>query len=221
MSADEGIPRSESVHVGIVLLAAGGSERMRKPKQLMPFRGRSLVRVAGDTAVESGCRPVVTVVGKASDKVIWKLAGLPIIMAENKRWQEGQAGSLRLGVSVAYNAAPDLDALIVMVCDQPLLTTDHIRGLIDTYMGSEKTIVAASYDGTRGVPVLFDRKYFSELIALEGEGGARSMLDEYADEVAEVDMPEAAFDVDTPEDLRRAEEEAEKRHTVEQAAASS
>ncbi|MFO7769229.1 MAG: nucleotidyltransferase family protein [bacterium] len=209
MTADKGIRRSERTHVGVVLLAAGASERMQKPKQLLPFRGRSLVRVAGETAVESGCRPVVAVIGHAGEKVTWKLAGLPMIMAENKKWRDGQSGSVRLGVSVAYNAAPDLDAMIIMVCDQPLLTPEHIRSLIETYEKTDKTIVAASYDGVTGVPVLFDRKYFAELNALKGDGGAKALLEKYPDEVAEVTLPEAAFDVDTPDDLKRAEEKAE------------
>ena len=123
-------------NVGIVMLAAGGSTRMGTPKQLLSFRGRSLLRHAALTALESVCRPVVIVLGAHADALRPELDGLDVLVVENKDWPEGMSGSLRVGMQ-AFMETTDREtehkaqgtSLIVMLCDQPYVTSGLLNRL--------------------------------------------------------------------------------------------
>jgi molybdenum cofactor cytidylyltransferase len=182
--------------VAAVVLAAGGSVRLGRPKQLLAWDGVPLVRRAAEAALRSKCRQVLVVTGAQDAEVRTALAGLPLRVVRNEAWRAGVASSIRAGVGEARRG--DCQAAICMVCDQAALTPAHLDRLIAAYDAGASR-VASRYDGRLGVPALFARALFDELLALDGDEGARHLLRASPD-VVPVDWPEGAFDVDTPAD---------------------
>ena len=190
--------------IGIIILAAGGSLRLGKPKQLLEYEGQSLLRRSAEAALNCECENVVVVMGFEADDLAKELRDLPVGIALNERWAEGISSSIKAGLIKLFDTNPDIVAVVIMLCDQPFVNEQTIRSLVDTYRLSGKPVVAAEYDGVVGVPALFDREMFDELLKLEGDAGARVVIRQnVGDKVATVPTPEAAFDVDTPEDFQR------------------
>lgn len=185
--------------VGIVLLAAGGSSRLGRPKQLLRHQGRTLVRRAAEVALTAECGPVVAVLGAHREAVAAELNGLPVRLVEHREWVAGPGGSLVAGV----RALTSVDAVLVMLCDQLRVDSAHLRALVDTWHRTGASIVASAYDDTRGVPALFARAVLPELEALRPEQGARGVIARDSSRVAEVPLPGGGEDVDTVEDLAR------------------
>jgi len=189
------------MRIAAVILAAGASSRFGKPKPLAQFRGEALVRRAVRAATIAGCTPVCVVTGEASELWRSELADCPAVLIPNPDWSEGIASSIRAGVQHAQ----ENEAVLLMTCDQPLVDADALRQLIDLRLTSGKPIVAAAYAKTIGIPALFDRSFFPELLRLLGDEGAKSILLAHREEVAEFSFPDAAIDVDTPGDLEQLE----------------
>jgi molybdenum cofactor cytidylyltransferase len=190
-----------SFRFGAVILAAGASTRMGRPKQLLRLGGRTLLRRVVDAVLAAGASPVVVVLGAHRDLIRPEIEGMPVLVAENPDWEEGMASSVRAGVRVLDSFLPALDAGLLLPCDQPNLSPAAIARLVDIAARNEKSIVSARYGGHPGPPVLFARRHFHELMELHGSGGARPLLDRHVECVATVDLPELAEDLDTPEDL--------------------
>ena len=189
--------------IGAIILAAGGSTRMGSPKQLLKFEGTTMIRRAASSAIESGCRPVIVVTGAASEDVRGELDGLDVHEILNSEWQTGMASSIKAGIGSVLTREPQIDAVVVMLSDQPHVTAEVIKRLIDAYVTTSKPIVASSYGEDFGVPALFDKKHFDELYELEGDRGAKAIIKKHAGDAELVDFPEGVIDVDTPDDLRR------------------
>lgn len=187
---------------GLILLAAGGSARMGRPKQLLPVAGRTLLRRAAEAALASAAWPVVVVLGAQAEALRPELAALPVQIALNPDWEEGMASSIRAGVTALRNFSRALDAALIALCDQPHFSSQTIARLVDARRDSGRPIAAAADAGRLSAPALFDRRYFDELLALQGAAGARGLLARHADEVRAVALPELALDLDTPEDYR-------------------
>lgn len=192
--------------IGIIVLAAGASSRMGEPKQLLTFEGETLLRLAARAALETRERPVVVVLGFSADAMQEEIAALDALTVVNQSWHEGMSSSIRCGLQRALEAgAPDgMEAAILMLCDQPFVTSDVIMRLIDIYHARQALLVASEYEArgekTLGVPALFSRGLFPELMALRGTEGAKRIIARHRAEAAVISIPEAAFDVDTPGD---------------------
>lgn len=191
-----------SFHIGAVILAAGASTRMSQPKQLLPVGGKSLLRHVADTVLASPAWPVVIVLGAHAEAIRPEVARLPVLLVENPGWAEGLASSIRTGMGVLESFSQSLEAALLVLCDQPGLSPAAIIRLMDTHRRTGRAIVAAQYGGHPGPPVLFARSHFHELLELRGPGGARPLLVRHADQLATVDLPELAADLDTPADYR-------------------
>jgi molybdenum cofactor cytidylyltransferase len=198
--------------VGIVMLAAGGSTRMGTPKQLLPFRGRTLLRHAALTALESVCRPVVIVLGARADALRPELDGLDVLVVENRDWPEGMSGSLRVGMQALMGVSAGAEeeseskivsSLIVMLCDQPFVTPGLLNRLAQMWQESDAAMIACEYGDSIGVPALFDRSHFPELLALEGAMGAKQVLLRHTPNLERVSFAGGIIDVDTPADYAR------------------
>lgn len=191
--------RSRHPRTAAVVLAAGGSSRLGRAKQLLDFGGKPLVRHVVEAA--AACSPVIVVVGAEARGVLAALGGLEVQAVENPAWREGgMASSLRSGI---HALPPQVNAAIVLLCDQPAVSCELLRTLVATQRNTGKAIVACRWKDAVGPPVLFLRNRFPLLLALSGDAGARSVLESEGDGVALVEFPGGAFDVDTPEDWAR------------------
>lgn len=191
---------------GCILLAAGGSSRLGTPKQLALADGQPLVARSAGEALASRAWPVVVVLGAVAAQVRPALARLPVLMVENPAWSEGMASSIRTGLAALLQFSRALEAAAIAVADQPAFTGDCLDRLVAAQRATGRTMAAARYAGRNGPPALFLRRHFDSLAALTGENGARTLLNSGSDEVAAVEMPRLAFDIDTPEDLARIRE---------------
>ena len=192
--------------IGAIILAAGESSRFGQPKQLLPFRGKTLVRTVIDAAHEAGCSPVAVVTGSDSEKIRGELTQANIIEVRNKNWQRGIGSSIRSGVHALTDRSPDVAAILLLVCDQPAVNERVIECLFATREATKKDIVASSYADTVGIPALFDRSLFKDLLELGDECGAKSIILKTPERVAKFAFPEGAIDVDTWEDWKRLNE---------------
>jgi molybdenum cofactor cytidylyltransferase len=185
--------------VAVVLLAAGASTRMGRPKQLLPYAGSTLLRHAVETAIASKCSPVIVVLGAEADACRGELSGLPVDCVENPNCAQGIGTSIHAGLSAVPTT---VGAVVLTVCDQPLVTGEHIDALVDSYLAGA-AIVASAYAGTIGVPALFSRAYFGGLARLGPTEGAKRLLTKHAAAVYAVDFEAGAVDIDTKADYRR------------------
>jgi molybdenum cofactor cytidylyltransferase len=187
---------------GVILLAAGASTRMGEPKQLLSFQGQPLVVRAACAALESAAWPVIVVLGAHAEKVRPLLAPLPVLLVDNAAWAEGMASSLRAGLTALMRFSLSLDGALIGLCDQPYFSPSVIAQLRAAWCAPDG-IAAARYAERTAVPALFSRCYFPELLALTGAEGARRVLVQHAACVTAVDLPELAFDIDTPADYQQ------------------
>lgn len=187
--------------IGALLLAAGGSSRMGRPKQLLFYEGQTLLRRAAETLLATACSLVIVVLGSEFEQTRKQIKGLPVVEICNENWQTGMGSSIKAGVTRLLQVEPDASGLIITLCDQPHITSSHIDQLIKKFRETGCGIVAAEYAGTTGVPALFGRRYFDELLNMEGDRGARKLIHSASADLSKVQIPEAAFDIDSPEDL--------------------
>lgn len=193
---------SPEFQCGLVLLAAGASRRMGQPKQLLPLQGRTLLRHVAERVLKAPVSPVIVVLGAETEQIAPTLDGLPVHVVVNSAWTEGMGASLRVGVEAALARAPDLDALIVALGDQPGLPDGHLGRLIARHRAGGCSLVASLHDGRRLPPVLFGRDWFPTLRTLSGDAGARDILREDRPDFASIPLRDAT-DLDTPEDYAR------------------
>jgi molybdenum cofactor cytidylyltransferase len=192
--------RATAIHA--VVLAAGGSSRLGRPKQLVRLGDRSLVRRAAETTLAARVASVTVIVGAHADEAERELAGLPLRVVRNEAWRSGMGSSIRC-------AAANTDALagaglLFLLCDQLYLTTSHLDALIAAFAAGRSSIVASGYAGAVGVPALFSSAHRAELLALPDAQGGREVLRRHADHVEVVPLHLGERDLDTEADLEAA-----------------
>lgn len=188
--------------VAIVLLAAGGSRRFGALKQLQVLEQQTLVRRAALTALATGCTLHV-VTGAEHARVAAELSGLPLQQIHIPGWSRGMGHSLSAAVRALQGASPAPQALLILLADQPLVGADDLQAILREHRLHPEAIVAADHGAVLGPPCLFPATWFDALAALDGDRGARGLLQQHRDAVIAVTMPRAAVDVDTPDDLAR------------------
>jgi len=196
--------RSPKEKIAAIVLAAGRSSRMGGPNKLLAeLDGKALVRHAAEAATGAGLAQTVVVTGHRAEEVGATLAGLDLSLVHNPDFAEGMAGSIRTGMNAL---SPDTDAVIILLGDMPRIDSAIARKLVAAYRENETgLIVTATADGKRGNPVLWDRRFFDALKSLSGDVGARHIIAENPDLLAEVEIGTAArLDLDTPEALKEA-----------------
>jgi len=187
--------------VGIIILAAGSSSRLGKPKQNLVYKGQTLLQRTVDAAIATSCQPIIIVLGANPEVIRPTIENKSITIIENTEWQEGMASSIRAGIREVQHSASKVSAAILMLCDQPHLDTALLKSLIANANNSE--IVTCTYNNTFGAPVLFNANYFDELSLLKGQEGAKKLLLKYADKVASIPFPLGGIDIDTIEDYNK------------------
>jgi molybdenum cofactor cytidylyltransferase len=193
----------DAATIGMLILAAGASTRLGKPKQLLQYRGQSFLRHIAKVAIASGCQPVVVVLGAQTGQLRSEVSDLPIVIVENLDWVIGISSSIRAGLEALQTQGQMLEAAIVTLCDQPLISVQLIAQLVERYRLTNKRIVTSQYDETIGVPALFDLTLFPNLMLLQGDVGAKSLIQQLMHEVTSVPFPDGAIDIDTAQDYEQ------------------
>ena len=183
----------------ILVMAAGASRRMGRPKQLLPFGSTTLLRHAVEVALSSHASKVAVVLGSGEEAMRNELAGLPIEIVTNPEWDRGMGTTIRAGAQ-AIGMYPEVGALILTVADSPGLSAETYNRIIAAHVASGLPIVASEYAGTVGVPALFERQYFDSLIALPADHGCKALIMANSAKVIRMPCPEAAKDIDSPKD---------------------
>ncbi len=185
---------------GSIILAAGSSSRMGKAKMLLPFEDSIILKhiITEVEAIHPATCCLVTGFYHQQIHSLFQHNNLPIIY--NQNWELGMSGSIQLGLQTVLHLYPNLDGVLIMVSDQPFLNRAILQKIVAEQQLSQKGIVAAQYGGVNGTPVLFHKKYFTDMQKLTGDKGAGLILQQHPDDVASVPFPNGEFDIDTPED---------------------
>ncbi len=183
--------------IAAVVLAAGGSTRMGRPKALLDIEGEPFIARVVRAATEAGLAPIIVVAGAEIDRLRSALGESRARIVGNRSWTEGIASSIRCGIETLSSGC---DAAVLLLGDQPLVTPEHIRDLTAAF-GRGDDPVATRYGEGRGVPALFGSRWFDELRSLSGDRGARDLLER--ERCAVVGDGSPPLDVDTPEDYER------------------
>jgi molybdenum cofactor cytidylyltransferase len=178
-----------------VVLAAGASTRLGEPKQLVKLRGETLLARSLRVAAEAECSPVVVVLGAEHTRVIENSCFVDVEIVVNENWIEGMGSSIRLGVRQLETLARDARGVVLMTCDQPAVTAQHLR-----LIAAQNELKASYYEGRRGIPAYLPAEYFGRLTMLRGDVGARELLVDARCE----ELLHGELDVDTAGDLERA-----------------
>jgi CTP:molybdopterin cytidylyltransferase MocA len=190
--------------VSAIVLAAGASLRLGQPKQLLVHGGETLLERAIRLASEAGAAPVFAVLG-ANFKIISASVALrPSNPVFNQHWEQGISTSIHAGLDALDEAVPDAAATMILACDQPRLTTEHLRTLMESFAAQvEPSIVASAYAGVLGIPAIFPRAVFAHLRALRGDKGARALLAHPPCLLVSVPFLGGEVDIDEPVDLEQ------------------
>jgi molybdenum cofactor cytidylyltransferase len=195
--------------VAAIVLAAGASRRLGQPKQLLMLGGETLIARAIRLAGEAGATPVIAVLGAHHERIAaavnldGTINAIPVV---NGDWQQGIATSIQAGLRALEDVAPQASGALILGCDQPRLTVGHLRALLDAFAAqAASAIVASAYASVAGVPAVFPRAVFAELLALRGDRGARDLLMQSPYPSVELPFPGGEVDIDLPADLAQLE----------------
>jgi molybdenum cofactor cytidylyltransferase len=191
------------IQTGIIVLAAGNSSRLGRPKQLIPYRGQTLLTHTTSEALKAGLHPAVVVTGAFDSEVTHSLRGQSLDIVFNPAWEKGMAAGIVAGLSNMLSQHPDVNAVIISVCDQPFISSALFLQLVNKHEASAKGIIACAYADSIGSPVLFGRSYFEQLLALSGSEGAKKLLNQYPTDLATIAFPNGYIDIDTEEDAQK------------------
>lgn len=190
--------------IGLIILAAGSSSRLGKPKQNLVFQGNTLLQRSIKAALAADCQQIVVALGANAQVIEPTIIDQPIQIIHNPYWEAGMSSSISYGLAALLKSNPQMQSVILMLCDQPFADTAIINQLIQASTNN-KHLVACNYNGTIGVPALFDKSHFEELLTLKGNEGAKKLLLKYTNEVHTVPFPLGMIDIDTIGDYERLE----------------
>lgn len=183
-----------------VILAAGGSERLSTPKQLLNWQGKPFVYQVAQQALEAGLAPLIVVTGAYHGQVVQALAGLPVEIVYNPDWQQGQSTSMKAGLK---SLPEGCGSVMFLLSDQPQISSELIRQLMDRYFQNRKSITAPMVNGQRGNPLLFDQSSFSALAEVNGDRGGRAVINQFEVDWLPWEDRRILLDVDLEGDYER------------------
>ncbi len=192
----------KTCNISLILLAAGESSRLGTPKQLLMYKGKNLMQHTIDMTLTLGMDTFI-VLGAYGEKIQNQVNTFDAKIVENEEWNEGLSSSIRKGLEAVLNSNPDTEAVILLLCDQPFLSAEILKLILEKYQETGLPIVHCHYGEASGPPTLFHRSMFPFLLELKGGHGAKKVVDRFPDQVALVDFPKGKWDIDTPEDYQQ------------------
>lgn len=186
---------------GIIILAAGNSSRMGETKQLMKFKNKTFLQYIIEEAKDAKLEPVICVTGYQTEQITKSIMDMGVSIVFNEQWPEGMGSGISAGIKQLLLS--DVDSVILAVSDQPYVSTGLFLKMQTLKNQSGKGIVASSYAGTLGTPVLFEKKYFDQLKSLNGNQGAKNIVKLNLPDVCPVEFEKGIIDIDTKEDYEK------------------
>lgn len=174
---------------------------MGGPKQLLNYNGKPLLRHAAEVALEAACGPVLVVLGARAGEIRPAIEDLPVEIVLNPLWAGGMGTSIHAGIMAAQSK--NLEGVILALADQPLVTAEILRRLVQVHGQSGRAIVASEYAGTAGVPAYFSSRFYPHLLALDPPQGCKGVILSHGGDAIRLECPEAVMDIDTPGDYQR------------------
>ncbi len=189
--------------VAILILAAGEGLRMGSIKQLLSVGNTNLLGAVIHNSLNSNANTVYCVLGACADKIGKSIQEFDVEVLVNDHWEEGLGSSIAAGVSYIQEKEPQIDAILIMLGDQPLVNPSYINQLISSFQNNSKYITASIYNGNFGVPAIFPRKWFVRLLRLKGDMGAKLLLNDKEQNIISISSEDQLKDIDTPDDYQQ------------------
>lgn len=187
---------------GIIILAAGSSSRMGQPKQQLVYLQQTLLQHAIHATADIPDHKTIVVLGARHENILPDVDSKIADIVINPDWEQGMASSIKSGITALQTLYPQVQSTLLMLCDQPFVSTKLLQQLIETGGDDENSIVACTYQNTIGTPVLLGKQWFNELLNLQGQEGAKKILIQNQDKVLVVPFPQGGIDIDTPKDYQ-------------------
>lgn len=185
--------------VAIIILAAGNSSRMGTPKQLLSLGDHTLLGTVIDNAQQSQADEVFCVLGANAKEVSLSITTYGVEILVNSSFHDGLSSSIIAGINHIKDR--DFDAVLIMLGDQPLIDSYYLNSIVNTFKNRSDKIIATNYNGTLGVPVVIPKSYYSLLLQLKGDKGAKEFLNSRHEQVISLNN-DSLFDIDTQEDYK-------------------
>lgn len=195
-----------STNIGSVILAAGSSSRLGRPKQLLQYQNKTLLQHIIDMVTPFNFTSSVVVLGAHADQIRDATNFKNVTAIDNKDWSEGIASSIRLGMKESIKLNPLLDSILFLLSDQPYVSTELIQELLNKHKNGNRGITACSYKQSVGVPAIFGKQFFPQLMELTGDVGAKKIIMQNSEDVNKVAFRKGYFDIDTTEDYEQLQE---------------
>ncbi|MFM2358234.1 MAG: hypothetical protein RLY16_226 [Bacteroidota bacterium] len=190
-------------HCGVVVVAAGQSKRLGRPKQLLMYDGKTLINRLLHMVHQAGQFSTVVVLGAAAVDIRQQMEDESSTIIINEQWEEGMGGSIKLGLTALLQQHPTVDGVMILVCDQPYLTAENIQALVQLQKETDLPIAACYYAQILGTPALFHQTYFSQLLNLKGDVGAKYIIQHHQSQVAALHFEKGMLDIDTEKDYQQ------------------
>lgn len=191
---------------GVIILAAGNSSRLGQPKQLVEFKGKTLIQNTLDSVSGLAFASIMLVLGANAKEILNSTDCSEAEVVRNTDWKIGMSTSLNKGLELLEKKHPELNYVLIVLSDQPYISENLIHRLLGEQAKTKASITASKYGDVLGVPVIFEQSHFENLKALKGDQGARKLIANTDQKIAFVSFEQGIIDVDTPEDLERLNE---------------
>ncbi|WP_298319371.1 nucleotidyltransferase family protein [uncultured Aquimarina sp.] len=187
-------------------MAAGSSSRLGSPKQLLPWKNSSLIVNEIEKSLQLRTLTTFVVLGAHFETIQKEIKHFPVEILHNTNWESGMGASISFGIEHIVKNEKNVKAVLVTLVDQPLIDEEHLNSLISKFNKNQEAIIATSMKDRIGVPAIFSKRYFKELLALNEDYGARQIIKKHKDLIIAIDGKDKTYDIDTKEQYKRLSE---------------
>jgi molybdenum cofactor cytidylyltransferase len=191
--------------IHVLIMAAGASRRLGQPKQLLEYKGETLIRRISNEALKAKIGEITVVTGYDHENIEKEISDLKVNVFYNEEWEEGLGASIRNGLKHILDINPQTNAILLSMVDQPFVDATHLKKLVAAYDAARPMIIASAYSSTFGVPILVDSFYFDALKKLKGDEGGKKIFANYIKNIVEIPFIEGKIDIDEKKDLEKLE----------------